>query len=102
MFWKGRWRTCGTTAAAASASRRVLHQIPVSRGDVDLRAIVLLKVGCASEVVRVSVRDEDHLDLRRVQPELLKSRKQLRLHLSGRRLRIVAAERVDHQQARRS
>ena len=100
VSWKRRWRSRGP-APAAAACRRVLHQAPIRRGNVDLGSIPLLKVRRSAKVIRVPVRDENHLDLRRVEAELLKTRQQLRFDLGTGRLGIVAAKRVDHEQARR-
>ena len=56
---------------------------------------MFLKIRRASEVIGVTVTDDDDLHHRRIEAELLKSRQELCLRITGR-------QRIDHQQAGRS
>ena len=84
---------CGGAPGAATARRR-LHQRPVRRRDVDLRAELLLEVRRAAKVIGVSVGDQDRLHLRRIEAKLHESWQEIRLDL-------IRAQRVDHHQTRR-
>ena len=59
--------------------RRRIHHVPIRRRQPDLRAVVLLKIRRAAEVIAVSVSDEDVLDVGRIEPERLQSRDDFRL-----------------------
>src|SRR5207245_9596159 len=58
---------------------RWIHQVPVSGGHSDLRAVALLKVRRAAEVIAVSMSDEDVLDVRGIEPDFLQPGDHFRL-----------------------
>ncbi len=58
VLWHGRRGTLGRFAGAATASRRMLHEIPVGLGQVNVRAVVFLEIRGAAEMVRVAVARE--------------------------------------------
>ena len=51
---------------------RILHQIPVRSRDVDLRSVMLLKIRCPTEMIRVAVPYQNDFHISRV--ELLLSK----------------------------
>src|SRR5437867_5337501 len=49
--------------------RSKLHEVPIGGGHIHVRAVMLLQIWCAAEVVGVAVRDDHDLHVRRIEAE---------------------------------
>src|SRR2546427_618272 len=58
-----------------------LHEVPIRGGHIHVRAVMLLQIWCAAEVVGVSVRDDHDLHVCRIEAEFLHSRQIDRLDI---------------------